>query len=65
MIIHAGDAVDAIYYKSTVNEAGKRLGGSGGNPHNQNVGNGIFVGLRGRVGPNINSLGGIFVDPGT
>ena len=61
MSIHAGDYVDAIAYKSTVQTNWGTLGGSGGKPNQQNVGKGIFVGLWGRrSGASMSALGGIF-----
>ncbi|KAI1472065.1 uncharacterized protein F4812DRAFT_204019 [Daldinia caldariorum] len=59
--IWAGSWVDAISYKSNLVRDGKKLGGPGGAKHQQNVGSGILVGLKGRAGNRIDSLGPIFV----
>ncbi|CAG9993010.1 unnamed protein product [Clonostachys byssicola] len=59
-IIYGGDWVDAIYYESTRLPGGWKAGGSGGIPAEQDIGNGVFVGLWGNAGFDIDSLGGVF-----
>lgn len=63
MVIYAGDWIDSIYLESTRHPTGWRAGGSGGIAHEQDVGNGVFVGLWGRAGSDIDQLGSVFADP--
>lgn len=60
MSIFAGDWVDAIYFESDRQPGGQRLGGPGGVERPQDVGNGVFIGLWGRDGSDIDALGSIF-----
>jgi hypothetical protein len=60
MVINAGGWVDSIYFESTEQPDGTRLGGPGGDEHEQNTGNGVFKGFWGRSGDAIDALGSIF-----
>ncbi|KAI5921947.1 hypothetical protein F4810DRAFT_721697 [Camillea tinctor] len=60
MSVFAGDWVDSLWFQ-TKKTPGTKLGGSGGVEHKQNVQNGVFVGLWGRCGSDIDALGSIFL----
>ncbi|KAI9147178.1 hypothetical protein HJFPF1_13211 [Paramyrothecium foliicola] len=60
MVIHSGAWVDSIYFESTEQPDGQTLGGGGGDAWEQDVGNGVFLGLWGRSGTAIDALATVF-----
>lgn len=56
--IYTGDAVDALYLET--NKRAQRLGGPGGQEHQQSVGDGNLVGFYGKATTDVQQLGTIF-----